>query len=68
MAKRTIWFHGATIVALRQQLTDDAWLGVDEDGADSTVRVAIPGVAGAATVNYAPLNEAHQCPPNTDCP
>jgi len=66
--KRTIWFKGATIIALRQQLTDDAWLGFDEDGENSTVRVVTPGADGAADVHQSPLNEAHLCPPFTDCP
>lgn len=65
MAKRTIWFHGATVVALRSQLQDGSWLGFDEDGEDSTVRVVNEG---DATVKFAPLNEAHLCPPFTDCP
>lgn len=65
---RIIWFHGATVVVLRSQLQDDSWVGFDEAGEDSTVRIVNPGMDGAAQIAYAPLNEAHLCPPFTDCP
>ena len=68
MAKRTIWFRGDTVKVLRAQLQDDSWLGFEDDGDDSTVRVVTPGMGGAAEIKYAPLNEAHLCPPFTDCP
>ncbi len=66
--KRTIWFKGATVQQLRVQLTDDSWLGFDEDGSHSTVRVVTPGPEGAAPVTYDALNEAYLCPPNVGCP
>lgn len=66
--KRTIWFRGATVQQLRLQLTDESWLGFDEDGENSTVRVVNPAVGDAAPVTFDALNEAHLCPPFTDCP
>lgn len=66
--KRTIWFKGATVAQIRQQLTDESWLGFDEDGEHSTVRVVNPDPTGALTVTNSPLNEAYLCPPNTGCP
>lgn len=68
--KRTIWFRGATVQQLRQLLQDDSWIGFDEDGENSTIRVVTPshGVGGDSSIESAPLNEAHLCPPFTDCP
>lgn len=65
-----VWFDPEAVQALRQALnaaSPEAWLEVHGEKHDTTLYVREPGQDLASTASGG-INDAHVCPPATDCP
>lgn len=71
MPRPFVWFDPAAVQALRTQLgaaSPDAWLEVHDEGKHTTLYVREPGQGDMTAAGGGGINDAHVCPPETDCP